>query len=667
MYKFEQLKASGELPSPKGVALAIMRLIQQEDCTMGDLARLVKTDPAFVGRLLKAANSKTALERRATVSVQEALMVLGLPAVRTLALGFSLLSSYRKGLCAGFDYGRFWTASLIAAIAMQALTQRTRVAAAEETFCLGLLMRVGELALATLYPKEYEKVLAQTLEFREQPVTALEQRAFAMSHRELGAAMLADWGLPKVFCDAAFFAEAPVEAGFREGSREYVLTHSLNLSTCIVDVCMASELERPALMAGLHKTATVLSFDPVAMNELCDGVVREWQAWGALLQLETAPVPPFEELTRKGEALSVNLPVVRSGPGSVPGEGELPPDGPQGVFAAVPSALVQAMRVLIVDDEASMRLVVRKVLEAAGHQVLEAENGRVGMEMALEFQPQLMIVDWVMPEVNGLELTRGLRQTKIGRGIYIIIMTSLEDEDRLIEAFENGVDDFMNKPVKPRVLAARLRAGQRVIRLQQELDRDREETRRFAAELAVSNRRLQEVALTDALTGFPNRRYAIERVQQEWSVSSRTRRPLSAMVVDVDQFKQYNDNHGHDVGDSVLRQVARSVKGALRAQDIVARTGGDEFLVICPDTGLDAALACAERVRFAVECARLGLAGVLMHASVSIGVATREAGMGDPDGLIKRADQGLYLAKQNGRNRIMTVQVQQPVPLVPPR
>jgi PleD family two-component response regulator len=164
---------------------------------------------------------------------------------------------------------------------------------------------------------------------------------------------------------------------------------------------------------------------------------------------------------------------------------------------------VQPMRVLIVDDDASMRALVRKVLETVGHQVLEAGDGRVGMEMALEFQPQLMIVDWVMPEISGLELTRALRQTKIGRGIYILVMTGLEDDDRLIEAFENGVDDFMSKPINPRVLAARLRAGQRVIRLQQELDRDREEIRRFAAELAVSNRRLQEVALTDSSPAFP--------------------------------------------------------------------------------------------------------------------------------------------------------------------
>lgn len=668
MSKFEHLKASGDLPSPKGVALAIIRLIQQEDSSMGELARIIKTDPAFVGRLIKAANGLAGYNRRAIASVQEALMVLGLPAVRTLALGFSLLSSYRDGACKSFDYGRYWTSCLVYALAMQAVTQRTRAAAAEETFCVGLLARIGELALVTLYPVEYGKVLRQTLEYRDVPLVALEQRAFALNHRELSAAMLADWGLPRIFHEAVYFAESPETAGYVDKSREHVIVYSLSLASYISDVCLAPEAERPNLMAQLFEMGARLNLDRTAINELCDGVVREWQTWGSLLELETFEIPPFNELANKGEELAAGLPNKlrstetaggkRIGEGITSVAGNVTPGG-------VPE--VQPMRVLIVDDDASMRALVRKVLETVGHQVLEAADGLAGMEMALEFQPQLMIVDWVMPEMSGVELTRALRQTKIGRALYILIMTSLEDEDRLIEAFENGVDDFMNKPINPRVLAARLRAGQRVIRLQQELDRDREEIRRFAAELAVSNRRLQEVALTDSLTGFPNRRYAIERSEQEWLVSSRTRRPLSTMVIDVDMFKTYNDSHGHDVGDSVLKQVAGAVKGALRAQDIVARTGGDEFLVICPDTGLDAALACAERVRFAVESAPLTVAGQTLNMSVSIGVATRDTVMSEPEALIKRADQALYLAKNKGRNRIMTAQSLRPGPIVPPR
>lgn len=668
--KFEQLKASGDLPSPKGVALAIIRLIQQEDSSMGDLARVIKTDPAFVGRLIKAANGLTGYNRRAIASVQEALMVLGLPAVRTLALGFSLLSSYRDGNCKEFDYSRYWTGCLVYALAMQAVTQRTRVAAAEETFCLGLLARIGELALATLYPQDYGRVLQQTLEFRDVPLVTLEQRAFALNHRELTAAMLADWGLPRIFHEPAYYAESPEASGYADGSREFVIAHSLHLASFIAEIFVAEEAERPNLMARLFEIGQPLSFDPAALNELCDGVVREWQAWGSLLELETVAIPPFNELASRGEAIAASLATEAKARVEPAKNGEAPIDVvPYAAHGAgmVSVGTVQPMRVLIVDDDASMRALVRNVLETVGHQVLEAADGRAGMEMALEFQPQLMIIDWIMPGMTGLELTRALRQTKIGRGIYMLIMTSLDDDDRLIEAFENGVDDFMNKPINPRVLAARLRAGQRVIRLQQELDRDREEIRRFAAELAVSNRRLQEVALTDSLTGFPNRRYAIERMQQEWSASSRTRRPLSGMVIDVDQFKSYNDTHGHDVGDAVLRQVATSIKGALRAQDIVARTGGDEFLVICPDTGLDAALACAERVRFAVENAPLTVGAQVLHMSVSIGVATRDTVMTDPDALVKRADQALYLAKNKGRNRIMTAQALRPGPLIPPR
>lgn len=669
--KFEHLKASGDLPSPKGVALAIIRLIQQEDSSMSDLARVIKTDPAFVGRLIKAANGLAGYNRRAIVSVQEALMVLGLPAVRTLALGFSLLSSYRDGNCKGFDYGRYWTGCLVYALAMQAITQRTRVAAAEETFCLGLLVRIGELALATLYPQDYGKVLQQTVEYRDVPLVALEQRAFALNHRELASAMLADWGLPRIFHEPAYFAEVPEESGYADGSREFVIVHSLHLASFVAEVFLAEEAERPNLMSRLFEIGTRLSLDATTVNDLCDGVVREWQAWGSLLELETLEIPPFSELASRGEAIAASLATVARAR-AITDDGEAPVQTATqtqhgGGQSALSTGVLQPMRVLVVDDDGSMRGLVRKVLETVGHQVIEAADGRAGMEMALEFQPQLMIVDWVMPEMNGLELTRALRQTKIGRSIYILIMTGLEDDDRLIEAFENGVDDFMNKPINPRVLAARLRAGQRVIRLQQELDRDREEIRRFAAELAVSNRRLQEVALTDSLTGFPNRRYAIERIQQEWSVSSRTRRPLSGMVIDVDQFKTYNDSHGHDVGDAVLRQVAASIKGALRAQDIVARTGGDEFLVICPDSGLDAALACAERVRFAVESTPLTAGGQTHHMSVSIGVATRDTVMTDPDALIKRADQALYLAKNKGRNRIMTAQSLRPGPLIPPR
>lgn len=611
-----------------------MQLLQREDVSMGELAHAIKADPAFVGRLLKAANSVGALGfgRRPVVSIQDALVVLGVPAVRGLALSFSLMTEYSRGGCRNFDYGGFWSSSLACALALQAITARTRAAAPEEAFSVGLLARIGELALATIYSEAYSDLLGRNVGVAPERLVDEERQAFAMDHRELSAAMLGDWGIPKVYTDPVFAHEAEESNSFAEGSRQYVLTQSLVLARHVAQICLAPDGRRAGLMGRLLLLGSRMSIEEDVLTAMCDRVVDEWQQWGTLLNVATRSVPPFQQIVL-----------------TVPGGDEEVPDP-----AGTPQ--LQRVRVLVVDDDPAMRAVLRVALQRIGNEVVEAGNGRAGLELAIETQPQMMIVNWVMPEMDGMELTRALRQTKVGKGIFILVLTSFEDEERLIEAFEAGVDDFMPKPLKPRVLAARLRAGQRIIKLQQEIERDREEIRHFAAELAVSNRRLQEVALTDVLTGFPNRRYGMERVQQEWAVASRSARPMACLMIDLDDFKVINDTYGHDVGDTVLKHTAAALKRGLRTQDVICRTGGDEFLVICPDTGLQAALVCAERVRRSVESLSIPTGMLQLKSTISIGVAIRDPGMNNADDLIKRADQGAYLAKQQGRNRVATVQ-----------
>ena len=197
---------------------------------------------------------------------------------------------------------------------------------------------------------------------------------------------------------------------------------------------------------------------------------------------------------------------------------------------------------------------------------------------------------------------------------------------------------------------------QRVIKLQQEVERDRENIRRFAAELAVTNSKLQQVALTDFLTGFPNRRYAMSRLQQEWASALRSGHDLACMVVDVDTFKQINDSYGHDVGDAVLRHLAVIFREAVRAEDVICRMGGDEFLVICPNSSLDAALSCAHRLRDAVTASQVVVGSLTLGISISIGVAERDPGMTDVEAMIKRADESVYLAKARGRNCVVALQ-----------
>jgi len=341
-----------------------------------------------------------------------------------------------------------------------------------------------------------------------------------------------------------------------------------------------------------------------------------------------------------------------------------PPKPPKPVEQLKPAAPAKSpwievgktMSMLIVGDRQRVGNPLRDTLKAAGHSVFEAADGRQGLAAAIEMQPQIMLVDLHASIVDGIELTRTLRQFKAGRSTYVVIVLAdaASDED-LIRGFDAGADDVIALPLPSAVLAARLLAGQRVARLQEELARDQEEVRRISAELSASNQRLKEVGMTDMLTGCPNRSYAMDRIQQEWAMATRSQRPLACLTIEIDDFKRINDLRGLDAGDMVLKLVASALKDEMRAQDVLARTGGAEFFVICPDTSLDAAMACAERIRGVVDGLPIAAGEQDVRASVSVGVAVRDASVADPGALIRLADQGAYLARRS-RNTVATVQ-----------
>lgn len=634
MKRYAQLKAAGELPSPRGVAIAIIRLTQSSEVSLAEIGRVIKGDPAFVGRLIKAANGLVAENRRAVVSVQEALLVLGLPAVRTLALGFSLLSAYRKGACAGFDYQRFWSASLLMALAMQALALRVRVVAADEAFSLGLLARVGELALATLYPDAFSRLLGEIRRNPQLHQVELEDQAFAMNHCELGAAMLADWGVPDALVQPVRFHEQPDLAGYAEDSRGAGLVQCLVLARAIAQVCLAPESEHERLMAPMLRLSSRLGLGRGEFVALCERIGRDWGEWGKLLQIRTENVPSFVDLS----AAAAEDGAGERAAGQAPAGPEVPPP-----------------RALLVLRDKTCAALLRTALQAAGVAVFEAAATKPDgiLERVVDLQPQMLVVEWA---AESGRLIRALREIRLGRRIYVMAVVAGEDEAVLRAVAEAGVDDFIAQPVQRAALHLRLRACLRMIGLQGELERERDELRSFAADLSIANRRLHEAALTDALTGLPNRRQAMESMQMEWAASVRHHRPLALIVVDIDGFKTINDTHGHDVGDIALRHAAEALRLAVRGQDLVCRTGGDEFVVLCPDTDLAAARVVAERLRVAVEAEPVETGGPRLFLTASVGVCMRTPDMKDAEALIKGADQGLYLAKQRGRNRVVAIQ-----------
>ena len=627
--RFKELRATGQLPSPKGVALALLNLMQQDDVTIKDIARVVQTDPALSGRLIKFANSLNFNPRRPIASIPEAVMVVGLPMVRQLVLGFSVLSSHRNGQCGAFNYQEFWSSSLATAIANQALSAQAKTSS-EETFTCGLLSGIGRLTLATLFPEKYAEVLNAAASPDE--LLRLEHEQFDTDHNELSSALLKEWGFPAILIETVCHHEQPEKGDFQAGSRAYTLVHSLHLSRSLANLCIADESSRRALLPGLYVLGARLGIDAEALMTLSDHVVREWQQWGKILDVPTQELPSFAEM-------AASLPPLAEAAVSEASE-----KVDQAEFS---------LRILIVDDDKAVSDYLQKLLASHGHTVFSASNGKEGLEKMLEYNPQLVISDWIMPSMDGIAFCESLRTTRDGRGLYFIILTALADEDRLVEAFEAGVDDYLVKPFSVKVLMARLRAGQRLIQLKEEISREREEVRRVASELAVTNRRLQRLALTDPLTLLPNRRYGMDSLELEWAAAKNRGRPVTCMLIDLDRFKQINDTYGHDAGDTALKQAAKILKGAARPQDIVSRIGGEEFMVICPDTSLKEGAQYAELIRRTFEDSLVNAGADRIKINVSIGIAEYSPVMPHFSALIKAADDALYRAKLNGRNKVV--------------
>lgn len=625
--RFAQLKVGGRLPTPKGVALEVINLTQQSETSNHDLIRLISGDPALCSRIIKAANALLGITSRPIASISDAVMVLGARSLRQLVLGISLMHDHRNGPCKQFDYRHFWICSLLTGIAARHLAQHSRSASAEESFVVGLLSKIGRLAMATVFPDEYGALIERCKDRPYEELLALQSEKFGFDECELGEAILADMKFPKIYQTLIRGFDYPEANKAVEGSRDWRMTYLLNIAKFIADVCIAENRQRGALISKIKRQAALVGIEEANLIMIGDAVNRDWQLWSSSLGMGKLDIPPFAELMLLADVADVT------------GDNE----------EKKPSAHDDyKMNVLLVEDDRSMLTLMQSILSSVGHKVYTAKNGVEALEMVEQHHPQLILSDWMMPQMDGITLCRKLRARDDWRDIYMIIMTAQEDIDRLVEAFEAGADDYLVKPIIPKIFYARMRAGMRVVKLQEELAQESEQLIRLSKDLAAANEHLHAQALTDVLTSLPNRRAAMERLQQEWVSVQRGNRPLSCMMVDIDHFKSINDRFGHPVGDETLKCTAQILRSSARAQDVVCRIGGEEFLVICPDTDADAAIQCAERLRKNVESMALPHS---LKVSISVGVAVKTAEILDMDELLKRADRNLYIAKQEGRNR----------------
>lgn len=320
---------------------------------------------------------------------------------------------------------------------------------------------------------------------------------------------------------------------------------------------------------------------------------------------------------------------------------------------------VKTRRLLIVEDDPLQLALLEKHVANTGFEVLTATNGVDAMRIVLSQEPRIVLTDWMMPQMDGLQLCRALREHEGVRFVYVIVVTSNTGNDHIMEAFDAGANDFLCKPVNKVELLGRLRAADRIVRLESDLAKRTRELHRVNAEMAMTHQQLNQanellrrMATTDELTGLINRREALERLNEAWTSRERYGHQFAVITLDIDHFKSFNDTYGHAAGDAVLRTTARVLQKTVRNTDKVCRVGGEEFLVICPGVGVAGAATCAEHIRAAIAAHAYRYEGAELRVTVSLGVASPCDGIHNADELLRAADDALYQSKRDGRNRL---------------
>jgi len=301
----------------------------------------------------------------------------------------------------------------------------------------------------------------------------------------------------------------------------------------------------------------------------------------------------------------------------------------------------RTMSVLVAEDNPVFQSMLRSMLTKWGYDARILPNGLEAWDaMQAADAPRLVVLDWMMPYMDGVEVCRRIRTAAREPYVYVLLLTARTESQDLVEGMEAGADDYLTKPFNAQELRVRLRAGRRILDLQQQLMEAREA--------------LRVQATHDALTGLFNRGRVLEILAAEIARSERELRRLAVLMVDLDRFNQINDTLGHQAGDAVLREAARRMQAATRQYDAPGRYGGEEFLIVLPGCGAREGYAQAERIREAFAREPFAAGTDSLAVTCSIGVSSRDAcAAGDADRLIREADAALYDAKNRGRNSVM--------------
>lgn len=308
--------------------------------------------------------------------------------------------------------------------------------------------------------------------------------------------------------------------------------------------------------------------------------------------------------------------------------------------------------IVIVDDLPDNLRLLSSILKEKGYRVRPAPSGRAALATIFKEPPDLVLLDIMMPEVDGYEVCRQLKETKDFSDIPVIFLSALNEVEDKIKAFQSGGVDFITKPFQAEEVLARVNTHLTIRTQQKTLALQNEKLIIQNALITRQAEKLEKLACRDPLTGLSNRREFLDRAGKEESRFRRSGKPFTLLMIDIDNFKSINDTYGHQCGDLVLVGISECLKKNLRKQDLVARWGGEEFIVLLLEADQEGALGVAEKIRHAINDARHQWDNILLSVTATIGVCEHD-GNSHIDETIRRSDDALYRGKHAGRNIVI--------------
>jgi len=309
-------------------------------------------------------------------------------------------------------------------------------------------------------------------------------------------------------------------------------------------------------------------------------------------------------------------------------------------------------RILIVDDSPVEIKIIKRLL-GDEHEILEATSGQGAIELINETMPDLILLDIIMPGMDGLSICKMLKSQSATHDIPVIFITSVSASRDVVKGFEAGGQDYIIKPFHSSELRAR-------IKVHLELKKSKETLLEYAKELKAKNQelngllaKLEATAMTDFLTGLVNRRHMTQQIKTKATGLHINQDKITFILADIDDFKRVNDNYGHDCGDLVLKDVADMMKSVVRGEDVIARWGGEEFLLMLPGIDLEGGKSIAERIRQGIETADFRYQEKILSITMTLGVAELDQNLGI-DASIKKADEALYKGKHKSKNCVVS-------------